>query len=555
MGIKKGFVKTDLTIPKVEQVRDPVGQNVIALEAIPPAVTMVRFPAEGNASSNRSFDFGRWYGSGADEIIYACQRQIERFLATHDGDKSAASVVSYCLNGLNAFFDYLLLRSVAEDRSLKLEDIHRNLIDGFLVFLDDGKTSAVTQSTRFQAIKAVLVALGQRGLIQIIKTGDNATFPRNAFPNIHRRRQGESPMQRGHRQAFAAAVKSAVMPIFQDGAQPTRELLSYALLTIALHTGRNTTPLLEMGPDCLRSHPKDKLEFLVVYKRRSRQNSTVILGSEKMIESMPTVFPSVARLIRRIIELTQPLREQAPGYLKQRVWLYPSQSNPRAGEIWALSPSMVGLTVKKLVKDFNLLDANGDPLRINVSRLRKTFINRINEILGDDLVATAVAAGNTPQVTGNIYLRPGEGSKKNWKFMGVALTRELLSATLGETEKTPTGGCTDTKTGQFAPKRDGATCMNFLDCVRCRNYVVTGDDLYRLFSFYWRIYSERGRMDKRKWERHYAHILRLIDRDVVQAGMQKKAFTQSEVTAARERAKIDPHPFWSSNDPLGGVKL
>ena len=62
-------------------------------------------------------------------------------------------------------------------------------------------------------------------------------------------------------------------------------------------------------------------------------------------------------------------------------------------------------------------------------------------------------------------------------------------------------------------------------------------------------------MDKRKWERHYAHILRLIDRDVVQAGMQKKAFTQSEVTAARERAKIDPHPFWSSNDPLGGVKL
>lgn len=554
MGIKKVFVKTDLTIPKVEQVRDRAGQNVIALEAIPPAITMVRFPAKGNASSNRSFDFGKWYGAGADEIVYACQRQIERFLETHDGDKSAASVVSYCLNGLKTFFDYLLIRSVAEDRALKLGDINRNLIDGFLVFLDDGKTSVVTQSTRLQAIKAVLVAQGQRGLIQIVKTGDNATFPRNAFPNIHRKRKGESPMPRGHRQAFAAAVKSAVMPIFQDGAQPTRELLSYALLTIALHTGRNTTPLLEMGPDCLRSHPKDKLEFLVVYKRRSRQNSKVILGAEKMIESMPTVFPSVARLIRRTIELTGPLRDQASGHLKQRVWLYPSQSNPRAGEIWALSPSMVGLTVKKLVKDFDLRDANGDPLRINVSRLRKTFINRINEILDDDLVTTAVAAGNTPQVTGNVYLRPGEGSKKNWKFMGVALTRELLSATLGATEKTPTGGCTDTKAGQFAPKRDGATCMNFLDCVRCRNYVVTGDDLYRLFSFYWRIYSERGRMDKRKWERHYAHIVRLIERDVVQAGMQKRAFTHSEVTDARERARIDPHPFWSSTVALGGLE-
>ena len=554
MGIKKVFVKTDLTIPKAEQVRDRAGQNVIALEAIPPAITMVRFPAKGNASSNRSFDFGRWYGAGADEIVYACQRQIERFLETHDGDKSAASVVSYCLNGLKTFFDYLLIRSVAEDRALKLGDINRNLIDGFLVFLDDGKTSVVTQSTRLQAIKAVLVAMGNRGLIQVVKTGDNATFPRNAFPNIHRKRKGESPMPKGQRQAFAAAVKTAAMPIFQDDAQPTSELLSYALLTIALHTGRNTTPLLEMGPDCLRSHPKDKLEFLVVYKRRSRQSSKVILGAEKMIESMPTVFPSVARLIRRTIELTGPLRDQASGHLKQRVWLYPSQSNPRAGEIWALSPSMVGLTVKKLVKDFDLRDANGDPLRINVSRLRKTFINRINEILDDDLVTTAVAAGNTPQVTGNVYLRPGEGSQKNWKFMGVALTRELLSATLGATEKTPTGGCTDTKAGQFAPKRDGATCMNFLDCVRCRNYVVTGDDLHRLFSLYWRIYSERGRMDKRKWERHYAHIVRLIDRDVVQAGMQKKAFNQSEVADARERARIDPHPFWSSNGALGGFE-
>jgi hypothetical protein len=61
-------------------------------------------------------------------------------------------------------------------------------------------------------------------------------------------------------------------------------------------------------------------------------------------------------------------------------------------------------------------------------------------------------------------------------------------------------------------------------------------------------------MDKRKWERHYAHIVRLIDRDVVQAGMQKKAFNQSEVADARERARIDPHPFWSSNGALGGFE-
>ena len=546
MGRKKIFPKVELSIPIVEYIQDPNGQIVITPDTIPPLKTLIRFPAEGNASSARSFDFEKWYGVGADEVVYSCQRQIERFLETHDKDKSVASVASYCTNGINKFFDYLALCSTAEKRVFKLKDVNRQLIDGFLIFLNDGKTSVVTQSTRFQATKTVLSELGKRGLIHLIKTGDMATFPRNAFPKIHQKRKGESPVSKIQRQAFSAAVKTATLPIFQEGAQPTRELLSYALLTVALHTGRNTTPLLEMTTECLRPHPKDKLEFLVVYKRRSRQNSLVVLNSEKMTDSTSAVFPSVARLKRRAIEITTPLRDLAPDYLKNRVWLYRSQSNQLSGRILALSQSMVSLSVQKLVKDFDLRDANGDLLRINVSRLRKTFINRINEILDNDLVSTAAAAGNTPRVTGDVYLRPGEASQKNWKFMGVALTKELLSDTIGATEKTPVGGCTDTQTGQFAPNRNGATCMNFLDCLRCRNYVVTGDDLHRLFSFYWRIYSERSRMAKHKWEKNYSHIVRLIDRDVIRAGIQKRVFTQAQVVAAREHARISPHPFWSS---------
>ena len=181
--------------------------------------------------------------------------------------------------------------------------------------------------------------------------------------------------------------------------------------------------------------------------------------------------------------------------------------------------------------------------------MRKTFANRINEILGDDLATTAIALGNTPQVAGRNYLRPGENAQRNWSFMGAALTQELLTATLGATEKTPTGRCTDSKQGEHAPK-NGATCMSFLDCLRCRNYVVTGDDLYRLYSFYWRVVQERGRMEKRKWQKHYAHIVRLIDRDVIKTGIDKKIFAQHDVDAARERARTDPHPYWRTDDIL-----
>ena len=89
--------------------------------------------------------------------------------------------------------------------------------------------------------------------------------------------------------------------------------------------------------------------------------------------------------------------------------------------------------------------------------------------------------------------------------------------------------------------------MSFLNCIRCRNYVVTGEDLYRLFSFYWRILLERTRMPPKRWKREFAHIIRLIDQDVISAGLAKGIFKKALVESERERARRDPHPFWQSD--------
>ena len=550
MGKKKVFPTVNLSVPKIEHTRDPAGGVVIAPDVIPPADTVVRFPAEGNASNLRNFDFARWYGAGVDLITYACQRQIERFIATHDGDRAVTTVASYC-DGLKILLDYLLLRSAAACRTLTLDDINRDVIDGLLGFLNDGKRATVSQVSSYNSVKAVLVALSKRGLLRIVEGGEDEsiTFPRNPFPNSYRKAKGEQPLPKAQRRAFTAAVKTAVMPLLVEDVEPTSELLAYALLVVALHTGRNTTPLLEMGTDCLRAHPKDQVQFLVLFKRRGNKTSKAPLRDEKYIESIPPVRPTVVRLIRRAIELTASLRAEAPAYLKNRVWLYRSLVSSSAGKVTALNSAALARAIDKLVKICDYRDTDGKPLRINISRLRKTFANRINEILGDDLATTAIALGNTPQIAGRNYLRPGENAKRNWSFMGAALTQELLSATIGATERTPTGRCTDNKQGEHAPK-NGATCMSFLDCLRCRNYVVTGDDLYRLYSFYWRIVLERGRMDKRKWQKHYAHIVRLIDCDVIETGIEKKIFTQQNVDAARERARTDPHPYWRADDIL-----
>lgn len=550
MGKRKVYVRTDLSIPQVEHSLDHQGRVLVLPEAIPPAITLVAFTR--NTTGARNFDFAPWYGTDIDPITYACQMQVERFLAAQDAVVEVSTVTSYCRNGLCRFLDYLVLRATAFGHKLTLADINRELIDGYLGHLAGMGVSTTSQKSYYNFTKPVLQALGQRGLVALVDAGDAATFPRNPFPNSNRKVKGETPLPKTQRQEFAAAVKQAVMPIWRDDVPLTSELLAYALLIVALHTGRNTTPLLEMGRDCLRAHPKDNSTFLVLWKRRGHNTSKVILRgeskNERLLESTPTVKINVERLIRHVIARTEPLCAEATDDLQAHLWLYRSRGNKGRGQVTALSDAALKCGIQKLVTDYELTDSDGQPLRINVSRLRKTFANRIFELLDGDLATTATALGNTPQVSGRNYLLPDEDAKRNWRFMGDVMVDELLTHTIGATYKqTPMGRCSEPVNGQYAPKREGATCINFLNCLRCRHYAVTENDLYKLFSFYFRVFAERKCMDKRRWAREYAHIPRLIDYYIVAEGLRRGVFKLATVEAARERARIEPHPFWSSD--------
>ncbi len=554
MAKRKVFLKTDLSTPGIGHERHDTG-SVTILDVVPPRDTVVHFPP--NPFGARTFEFAPWYGAGIDDLTYVCQRQIERFIAKQDSDVEPATIVGYCRTGLRHFLEYAVMFASALQRPLRLSDVGRSMIDGYLRFLRDKGLAAAPQRVCYYYTKAVLLALGRRSLINVVTTGDDITFPRNAFPNSHRTTKGEKPLSTFERKAVAVALRQAIQPLFAaDAGVPDLYLLCVALFVVALHTGRNSTPLLEMPTDCFRAHPKDGTEFLVLYKRRGHTSSKVALRSdtesERVIESMPTVRPGVGRLIRRVIELTANLRVTAPTELADRVWLYHGTRGHRIG-VQPITMTQLSNNIADFVAAHRLKDADGRPLRLNVARLRKTFVNRIYEILDGDILGTAIAAGNQVRITDQHYLRPGEEAAKNWLFMGQCLVQELLTNTLGATERTPVGRCSDSKNGQFAPARDGEVCQSFLNCLRCRNYVVTGDDLWRLFSFYWRVLKERPRVDKRRWERHLAHIPRLIDRDVIQQGLAKRVFTQAQVDAARERARQSPHPFWASDTVIADL--
>lgn len=547
MSKRKVFFKTDLSVSQVEHSIDVAGNLYIHPDSLPPPSTIVTF--ERNACNRRSFNFARWYGVGIDSITYACQRQIDRFLEGQDTELEVTSVAVFCGGGVKHFLNYCVLRATAFQRDLILADVSRDLIDGFLGHISGTGMSSPYQSTVYANIKAVLIALGRRQLFPMIDHGDNATFPPNPFPNIRRKVKGETALSKVERQAFTAALWRSVKPIWADNVPVTAELLSLALLVVALHTGRNATPLLEMGRDCLHPHPKDDTVFLVLWKRRGHKESKVVLSaaeSERSLDSTPVVRNSVERLIRRVMLLTEPLNSDASDDLKDRVWLYRARAGRTAGEVTVLSQPMVDLTARSLVAECNLLGNDGKSLRINISRLRKTFGNRIFELSEGNLAITAAALGNTLQVADQHYLAPSEESRRQWRFMGEVLVQELLTQSIGATYKdTPVGRCSDPVNGQFAPKREGATCMSFMSCLRCAHYAITAEDLFKLFSFYFRVLAERSRMDKRRWVRELAHIPRLIDRYIIAEGLRRGIFKPEAVEAARESARTNPHPFWS----------
>lgn len=550
MGRRKLFTQTTLTAAKF------LPRDIPAGNPLRPSVTVVSFPA--NPTTNRHYDFAPWYGVGIDNITAGWQQQIERFLAGLDNDVAVTTIVNYCCIGGRNFLEFMVLSSQTAQHELTLNDINRNTIDGFLSFLCQKNITMLSQRAIYSACRSVLIAIGLRGKINLTLRGrpDLLTFPTNPFPGCNRRARGESPLTQPQRRAFATALKSALSPLMTLSSSPGPDLLSYALLVIALHTGRNTTPLLELTTSCLIPHPREGLMFLQLNKRRGHSEDKVVIRHEATQDetSWPAIRLTVARLIRNVIRLTEPLRDEALPRLKSSLWLYRVPAGSTSGQLTTLTSSVLLHHTDKLIKHANLTDDNGNWLRLNVSRLRKTFINKVYEILDEDLIATAAAAGNSPQVTAHNYLSPPEKAGLRWQKMGRILTTELLSISPGNLAQTPAGRCRDRRNGEYAPTTPGAQCYSFLNCLRCHHYVVTADDLHRVFSFFWRVLYERSRVSKNCWKQYYAYIPRLIERTVIIPGIQHGIFRQSDVDQARETARHSPHPFWSYERPLAWLE-
>lgn len=534
--------KDKLKMPSVVEPTVDASQNQTLIRPIHPVVNYPNLSSKGGKGSN--FDFSRYYGKGYDDITNRAYYSAKALLKNTDAFTEVTQR-SFFRIGFAYFADYLELfrHSVGED--ITQADITPELIEQYVLHLKSSELGYTSQKNTYTLVKSLLIRMKEKGYWSTFDDINlNAKFfPRNPFPHSNKRVKGEKALTPHEKRQVVVALKQAIKPIYEE----TNESLSgyeltLCLLAVAIQTGINTSPLLNMSCDSLCDHPlKDNRKLLTVFKKRGNATQLHNLRKSESLEVVQGVKLDVAYLIETIIKRNAQIRETTNTDL---VFVYESNGGgTNKGTATSLSDKTLEFNIKKFIKEYDLKDEDGRTMKLNVSRFRKTFINGMYELSGESLLIAAQQAKHSGTGTLDHYLQAPEQSKRNLGLMGEIRVKELTSSE----PSVPVGHCKDPKNGDRAPK-DGTFCNDFLGCFRCKSFVITGDDLYKLFSFYWAIVRNRDEFGRKDWKRHLRNVLRIVDEDVVPEFARLGQLQRVETE--KERARANPHPYWQNLDML-----
>ena len=316
------------------------------------------------------------------------------------------------------------------------------------------------------------------------------------------------------------------------------------LLTfLSLETGLELECCKALTIDCLQNPGPGTIEIAYV-KRRAR-------GAEhKHIRVRDGGIGTPGGLIRKLIEATAFTRQFVPS---ENLWLYyyTGRKQLRAG----LEHQQE--LVARWIKGHNLVDDDGEPLRLVLSRLRKT--HKALWYLKTEGHMTRFALGHTPEIAARHYadipsLRPLHEATVAEAFSEVAAAAGPIVLTPAEEDfwrqcDAPPEGCVD-RDSVLRGEQDvwlaacsgfdsspfgepGTPCPQpFWGCLECRNAVITARKLPAIIAFQQFIEEQRASLSASDWAMKFGRAHARI------AGQVLPAFPESMVAAARREAEV-----------------
>lgn len=487
--------------------------------------------------SVQTINFSNHCGHGYDDTIYALVHVIERMVKAKR--PAPATVHSGITTGLRNFLRFADERA-SNGMAPALVSIDAELLDDYAGWLTTRTTpsgerwSANMMRTTYSKTMTFIRSLIAHRLVK------RFPLPRNQFPSataIHNRRRYIRPLSDGEWERVVAALAPEIQKAYaSDSDSRLEDTLCLFAFGCYLKTGVNMTPFLEMPrnlDECFREHPRANRRILTLFKARKSGDVVTPLIESKLVSL------DVYKLCERARDLTRELLDAHRGSkLANHIWVYLNSN----GDIRRLDASRLRVFASELATRHSLVRDDGTPLILSTQMLRNTKLNRVFR-RSNDLLAVSKSASNGVRAAQG-YLSQTTGQLKELKLAGKVFSERLTGK---KGENTPHSGCKDPVNGEFA-RGDGAPCVDFLSCFRCKSQVITRDDLHRLFSFYWALRGQRERLGRTKWKETFAWIVRVIERDIVPKFPKKLA--EREMA----RARNDPHPMWKSPTVLAAMR-
>lgn len=418
-------------------------------------------------------------------------------------------------------------------------------------------TAQGTQRKYYSVIKNMLLRMMADGALK-----QDIEFPVVAFSNTVYNEKQSVPYSRAERQRIVDACKKQIDAIKNDDFQKDRlgMLVPYMLL-MALRTGINVQPLLDLRTDSLKPGVIDGRMVLTAHKNRgySSQNIDVTESNDERFH----VTKRVAGLFEEVLELTASLREQAPEELKNVLWLIRDRYDESKTK--TVNSNSVYTAITEFAERYDLRNDQGEPLNLNLRRMRPTFAHTLLRINGGDLRDLQRRLNHKSIATTMRYLDPEQDEfKSSFKHRGLVMQQWIMGAsgdvnveetaaqmgiTMDEAEKVISGAndmlvgsCKNPMNSKFNDDNQSA-CTNFMACFRCENQVITHKDLHKVFSFYWYLLSKKPVIPEKAWNKAYEWIIRVIDEDIV-----PQVASTMDVDSLRNEARINPHPAWANRN-------
>ena len=268
---------------------------------------------------------------------------------------------------------------------------------------------------------------------------------------------------------------------------------------------------------------------------------------------MNSIPVSIGDHIRFLCDFTAPLVEDAAEDVREFVFLWRVTNLVRKGKVVQLNAYNANDAVNAFSKRHALFDDCNQPLALNVARMRPTFATELYRRTRDIRSVQQALGHAKAETTARYYTdAPLEAERDHSivldgmvsQFSRTVIDGKVLLAADGEipllnVKNLLSGGYNTGIARCKNPFRENdSVCKKYFACFSCPSMIVFEDDLWRLFSFYYRLLSERAKINPNHWLKTYGPIIRRIDTDIA------IQFPADKVETARFKAQQDPHPTW-----------